>query len=75
MAQVLEVTLADRVLDEILRSEDGLTDFELAHRLGAFLSSINATRNGLMKLGLVEASGRRRPSGRGGSATVWVVAQ
>ena len=69
-----ETTLADRVLDAIDSAPSGLTDFELAARLDAYLSSINAARNALMKLGLVTRSGERRPSGRGGTAAVWVVA-
>jgi hypothetical protein len=67
-------TLADRVMEHLARVKDGATDHELAAGTDAFLSSINATRNGLMKAGLVVARGDKRPSGRGGMATVWVIA-
>jgi hypothetical protein len=54
--------------------ENGLTDFELSHHLGIFLSSVNAARHWLKVNGQVKDSGIKRPSGRGGMATVWVIA-
>lgn len=62
----------ERVLDLLERTPEGLTDFQIAERLGMYLSSVNATRNSLMKRGLVSRTDKTRPSGRGGVATVWV---
>lgn len=75
MSVILEKrTLSSRVLEALDRAgEQGLTDFDLAHQLGAYLSSVNATRNSLVKRGLVKPAGRLRPSGRGGEAQVWVL--
>ena len=65
----------ERVLAAIqMAGEDGLTDFEIADQLEMYLSSVNATRNALMRKGRVRKSGSRRPSGRGGTATVWLAA-
>jgi predicted transcriptional regulator len=64
-------THGDRILEAILYATDGMTDFELAVKLDIMLSSVNGARNRLMTLGLVEARGDRRPSGRGGMAKVW----
>jgi len=64
----------DRVLDLLEATPEGLTDFQIADRLGMYLSSVNATRNSLMKRGLVRRTDMTRPSGRGGVATVWVAA-
>ncbi|MEU9126610.1 hypothetical protein AB0D08_00610 [Kitasatospora sp. NPDC048540] len=72
--QTTDVTLTDRVIEHLTRVTDGATDFELAAANKALLSSVNAVRNGLMNKGLVVARGDRRPSGRGGMATVWVLA-
>lgn len=65
----------DRILRAIRQAPDGMTDFELADTLGMFLSSVNAARNTLVRQNLVKAGGKRRPSGRGGMATVWVDAR
>ncbi|MFE4451455.1 hypothetical protein [Streptomyces sp. NPDC056796] len=70
----LTETHGDRILEAILYSSDGKTDFELAAELDIMLSSVNAARNRLMALGQVEARGDRRPSGRGGMAKVWQIA-
>lgn len=64
-------THGDRVLELIRQTPEGLTDFEIAEALGMYLSSVNATRNTLMKRGFVRATGATRPSGRGGTAKVW----
>ena len=63
----------ERVLDLLRRSPGGLTDFEIANHLGMYLSSVNASRNALMNLGAVKATGVKRPSGRGGMAKVWAI--
>lgn len=72
------VDLADRHADRIhslLRDRpEGLTDFEIAEELGIYLSSVNAARNSLYRKGRVVKTDRKRPSGRGGKATVWVAA-
>ncbi|MGW6600567.1 hypothetical protein [Streptomyces sp. NPDC055036] len=73
LVKKLTDTHGDRVLEAILYSPDGMTDFELAAQLGIILSSVNAARNTLLNKGLVEARGDRRPSGRGGMAKVWVI--
>jgi hypothetical protein len=72
--QTTEIHLPDRVLDHLRKVSDGATDFEIAAGTGAFLSSVNAARNTLMRQGIVKARGDKRPSGRGGMATVWVLA-
>ncbi|WP_200209072.1 hypothetical protein [Micromonospora coerulea] len=74
MTYPVNESLAERVLATLKNTPEGLTDFEIAGRLDAYLSSVNATRNALMKRGKVRRSGVYRPSGRGGMATVWVAA-
>lgn len=64
-----------KVLNLLRENPDGLTDFEIAARLDMHLSSVNATRNGLMNKGLVDKTEQKRPSGRGGMATVWIPAK
>lgn len=63
----------DRIATALRENPRGLTDFELAERLGMYLSSVNAARNSLLRKGIVAATAERRPSGRGGMATVWRV--
>lgn len=63
-----------RILLTLRNTPEGLTDFELSNQLGIYLSSVNAARHSLKANGLVVASDRKRPSGRGGMATVWVAA-
>lgn len=65
-------THGERILNAIRRAKDGATDFELAGSLDILLSSVNGARNTLMNRGLIEWSGERRPSGRGGMSKVWV---
>lgn len=60
-----------RIHELLKQTPGGLTDFEIAKALDVFLSSVNAARNSLMRQGKVHASIERRPSGRGGMATVW----
>lgn len=65
---------ADRVESLLRDRPEGLTDFELAEELGMYLSSVNAARNFLYREGRVVKTDRKRPSGRGGMATVWAPA-
>lgn len=65
------MTQGARILDLLRQAPEGLTDFEIADKLGIYLSSVNAARNALMKKGRVKLTGQERPSGRGGMATVW----
>ena len=80
MARTLEVRQRNetpqqkRILAALLGAPHGLTDFELSQRTEIYLSSINSARNALLKQGRVRSSGRLRPSGRGGHATVWILA-
>lgn len=54
------------------RRRGGLTDHKAAALLNRPLSSINSTRNRLVKLGLVKATDRQELSPFGCWATVWV---
>lgn len=49
----------------------GLTDFELADLTGLAQTSVGKRRGELRDLGLVEDSGKRRPSPSGSNAIVW----
>lgn len=60
-----------RAVYDAIEEAEGLTDHEIADRLSIYLSSVNASRNSLVKDGFVQDSGARRPSGRGGMAIVW----
>jgi hypothetical protein len=51
---------------------DGLTDFELADRLGLQQTSAGKRRGELRDAGLVVDSGRKRPAPSGSAAIVWV---
>lgn len=50
---------------------DGLTDFELAEKMGRQQTSVGKRRGELRDLGLIEATAERRPSPSGSSAIVW----
>ncbi len=58
------------LIAESLRSGD-LTDDELEIRLGMRHQTVSATRRGLVKDGIVEATGDKRPTRSGRSAQVW----
>jgi hypothetical protein len=51
----------------------GLTDFELAARLNRQQTSAGKRRGELRALGLVDATGRRRPAPSGAAAIVWAI--
>jgi hypothetical protein len=53
--------------------EGGLTDFELASRIGRQQTSAGKRRGELRDLGLVADTGRRRPAPSGSAAIVWAV--
>jgi hypothetical protein len=53
--------------------EHGLTDFELAARMGRQQTSCGKRRGELRDLGLVEDTGRRRPAPSGSAAIVWAI--
>lgn len=50
---------------------DGLTDFELAELTGLQQNSVGKRRGELRDAGLVEDTGKRRPSTTGSPAIVW----
>ncbi len=60
--------LALRILQE---HPEGLTDFELGAYCGLQQTSIGKRRLELQRMGLVEATGERRPSPSGTPAMVW----
>lgn len=55
----------------VMAGRDGLNDFELADRTGSKQTSIGVRRGELAKAGLVERTGRRRPSDTLEPADVW----
>ena len=61
-----------RVLVAIARSLDGLTDHEITAITGIIPSSERPRRGELEAAGLIESSGRTRPSPTGSQATVWI---
>lgn len=63
----------DAYAERWFAAEDGLSDYELRHELGAHNGGPQARRHELMKGNWLEDSGRRRQTGHGGSATVWVL--
>jgi CRP-like cAMP-binding protein len=66
------VTHRARVLAELRRVHPlGLTDYELAARLGLQQNSAGKRRGELRDRGLVEDSGERRPAPSGSKAIVW----
>lgn len=60
-----------RVLEELGSCPDGLTDFELAERLGLQQTSAGKRRGELRDAGLVYDSGIKRPAPSGSLAIVW----
>lgn len=72
IVEKLAASHAERILETLRQAPNGMTDHDIERCLGIYLSSVNAARNALLKRGLVRDSGDRRPSGRGGMATVWV---
>lgn len=66
------ITDRDRALAALARAgERGLTDFELADRIGRVPTSSGKRRLELQRLGLVENAGTTRPSPTGSAALVW----
>jgi len=64
-----------RALDALkLAGTAGLNDFELARQTGIKQTSIGVRRGELVKAGLVNNSGHKRPSDTGSPSIVWVVA-
>lgn len=53
----------------------GMTDFELAHALGAQQTSAGKRRGELVEAGLVENSGIKRPAPSGSAAIVWRISE
>ena len=70
--KMLAVKHGTKVLALLRAHVDGLTDHEIAHYLGMYLSSVNAARNSLYRQGFVDKTDIKRPSGRGGMAIVWI---
>lgn len=65
-----------RVLEALMDAgEHGLTDHELAARLGGQQTSLGVRRGELVKLGLVEDAHRTRPAPSGSAAKVWRIAR
>jgi len=62
--------LALRVLSGFMATYEGLTDFELAERMGRTQPSAGKRRLELERAGLVEFAGKKRPTGNGGTAGV-----
>lgn len=69
-------TLRDRVLRAIREAgPDGLTDDEGETRTRLKPQSYTPRRGELVKLGLIVATDRRRPTGSGRPACVWVASE
>lgn len=65
-------TLRRQVHDALVAAgPDGLTDFELAVRIGSIQTSAGKRRGELVAAGLVEWAGTTRPSPHGSPARVW----
>jgi hypothetical protein len=62
--------IQERVLSS-LASDGHATDDELEQRLDLRHQTLSAARRGLVKSGLVEPSGKTRPTRSGCKATVW----
>ena len=61
-----------RVALRVLKAHpDGLTDFDLARLTGIPQTSIGVRRKELVRMGLVEATDKRRPAPSGAKAIVW----
>jgi predicted transcriptional regulator len=69
--QIVAANHRDAIFELLLQYPEGLTDFEIEEKSGIYLSSVNGARNKLLNEGLVIETQIRRPSGRGGIATVW----
>lgn len=68
-------SIRDRVFSYIkAQGRDGSTDDELEQALGLRHQTASARRRELVKMGLVQDSGQRRPTRSGRSATVWASA-
>lgn len=65
-------TNRDLALATLRSHPSGLTDFDLADLTGIAQTSIGKRRGELRDAGLVEDSGRHRPSPSGSAAIVWV---
>jgi hypothetical protein len=61
------------VLEEHRRCPEGLTDFELAERLGLQQTSVGKRRGELRDAGFLQDSGTRRPAPSGSLAIVWQI--
>jgi DNA-binding transcriptional ArsR family regulator len=64
-------TNRELALRTLRQHPDGLTDFELAELTGLQQNSVGKRRGELRDAGLVEDTGRRRPSLTGAPAIVW----
>ena len=70
-----KATNQTRALEALkLAGTAGLNDFELARQTGIKQTSIGVRRGELVKAGLVNNSGHKRPSDTGSPSIVWVVA-
>jgi hypothetical protein len=63
------------VLQAIADSPDGLTDPEVSRKTGIYLYSAAPRRCELLDGGWVTDSGKRRSTGHGGEAIVWVATE
>ena len=61
-----------KVLKSLFQDGDG-TDDELEQRLGMSHQSLSACRRGCVKDGLVDPTGRTRPTRSGRSANIWTI--
>jgi DNA-binding transcriptional ArsR family regulator len=73
-AHVNAKTHRARVLAMLEAHPGGLTDFELAERLGLQQTSAGKRRGELRDAGLVVDSGSKRPAPSGSAAIVWCAA-
>ena len=69
----VRATDRDLALTVLRAHPDGLTDFELGVLMGRQQTSAGKRRCDLMRLGLVEYAGIKRPSPSGSPARVWRV--
>lgn len=70
------ITDRDRALAALQKAGDhGATDHELADRIGRSQTSAGKRRLELQRLGLVEDSGRTRPSPWGSPCIVWRITE
>lgn len=59
------------VLGLHVRHPAGMTDYELADRMGRQFNSVNVRRGELRNHGYIEDTGTRRPAPSGSSCIVW----